>query len=82
MPMLVVQMIVKCPRDNKDVDTRICFRECTEWRHLGYLGTVHMTMKCGFGELPERDAKVLAPKRKDTPVEPEKPPESRSQQLL
>jgi hypothetical protein len=52
--MLPVKQTVKCPKDNKDVEIKTCVT-CVEWRHMGYVGTVHVTMKCGFGEAPEKE---------------------------
>lgn len=82
MPILTVQLLVKCPKDNKDVDLRTCFRNCPEWRHKAYVGVVNETMMCGFGEVPakEPDSKFLQPKHSG-PVTPDRK-QSRSQLSL
>jgi len=59
MPTLLTQILVQCPRDQKQVDVKdVCQAPCQFYRHGSYRG-LRMSIECGYGEAARREECVL-----------------------
>ena len=66
MPTLLTQILVQCPRDQKQVDVKdVCQAPCQFYRHPAYRG-LRMYVVCSFGEDPEKEVAVA-----EEPADPE-----------
>jgi len=67
MPVLTTQVLVQCPRDQKQVDVKAECQDppCMSFRHFTYRGT-RMYVVCSFGEEPRKEEAVA-----EDPADPE-----------